>query len=110
MHQYKSRHLFLLCVGQSKQVRRIWTIGNQPVLGAVSGRHFCTSFKNKLSSEPCPGTNLRGSKNLATRYDDCISEPALKAIRREHLARNNPHFVQLRLQALQKFSDPTIKR
>jgi hypothetical protein len=37
MHQYKSRHLFLLCLGQSKQIRRIWTIGNQPVLGAVSG-------------------------------------------------------------------------
>src|SRR5260221_8531112 len=37
MHQYKSRHLFLLCVGECKQVRRIWTIGNQPVLGAVSG-------------------------------------------------------------------------
>ena len=27
MHQYESRHLFLLCVGQSKQIRRIWAIG-----------------------------------------------------------------------------------
>jgi hypothetical protein len=33
MHQYKSRHLFLLCFGQSKQIRRIWAIG-----GVISNR------------------------------------------------------------------------
>jgi hypothetical protein len=38
MHHYKSRHSFLLCFGQSEQIRRIWAIG-----GVISNRartHF----------------------------------------------------------------------
>jgi pyrroloquinoline-quinone synthase len=41
---YKSRHLFLLCVGQSKQVRRIWT-SNQAAPLADDGEGSAFRFK-----------------------------------------------------------------
>jgi hypothetical protein len=81
-----------------------------PCLAQLCRPYKSPSFKNKLCSEPRPGTNLRRSKDLATRFDDCISEPALQPFHRERVARNDPHSVQLRLKTLQKFSEPTIKR